>query len=152
MRNVIISDASCLIILHKVNQLHLLNLIYGSVIITPEIKDEFGQHIPKWIEVKIPKDKGVQKVLNQTLDLGEASAIALALESENPTLILDDLKARKMANSLQIRITGTLGVIIKAKHSGVLNKVKPILNQLQKTNFRISQKLINEILQRMNES
>lgn len=53
-------------------------------------------------------------MLQATLDPGEASAIALGSELQG-LLIVDDLKARKMASELQLDYTGTLGVLVEAK-------------------------------------
>lgn len=49
------------------------------------------------------------------LDSGEASAIALSLEIENSLLLIDDLKARKIANRLHLNYSGTFGLILRAK-------------------------------------
>jgi len=54
--------------------------------------------------------------LELQLDKGEASAIALALEIQDSTLILDDFKARKVAEKLGLKITGTLGLMILPKN------------------------------------
>jgi hypothetical protein len=62
------------------------------------------------------------------IDKGEASAIAVALESPGCTLILDDYKARKIAEKLVIDITGTIGVIIKAKLTGIIPFIQPLLS------------------------
>ncbi|NOZ46988.1 MAG: DUF3368 domain-containing protein [Chlorobi bacterium] len=70
----------------------------------------------------------------------------IANEFEDPLLLLDDLKARKLANRLNLRITGTLGVIHKAKQMGIIDKVKPLIDRLLETDFRISKTIINEIL------
>ena len=59
------------------------------------------------------------------LDLGEASAIAISLDLENSILILDDLKGRKIAERLNLRYSGTFGLILRAKQEGVIEKVKP---------------------------
>ena len=80
-----------------------------------------------------------------------ASAIALAKEQNSPLLVLDDLKARKLASRLNLKFTGTLGIIHKAKQIGVLEKVKPIIEKLQTTNFRISKNIIDEFLKRNDE-
>jgi len=85
------------------------------------------------------------------VDWGEASAIALAKEKDSPLLLLDDLKARKLASKLNLRYTGTLGVINKAKQLGVIENVKPILNKLLATDFWISENIINELLRKNNE-
>ncbi|MFI5149883.1 MAG: DUF3368 domain-containing protein [Bacteroidia bacterium] len=61
-------------------------------------------------------------------------------------MILDDYKARKIAEKLGLSITGTLGVIVKAKKNGIIESVKPILIELKGTNFRISSELEAAIL------
>jgi len=86
------------------------------------------------------------------VDPGEASVIALAKEFEDSLLLLDDLKARKLARRLNLKITGTLGVIHKAKQLGIIDSVKPLINKLLETDFRISEKIITEILKLNNES
>ena len=72
------------------------------------------------------------------IDKGESSAIALAIETKGSTLILDDYKARKIAERLGIRFTGTIGVVIKAKLSGIIPSIKPILEKIKRTDFRMT--------------
>jgi predicted nucleic acid-binding protein len=85
------------------------------------------------------------------IDKGEASAIALALETEDNIVILDDWKARKLAERLGLSVTGTLGVIIKAKKTGLIPSIKPFLNRIRETNFRISEELVQIALNEANE-
>ena len=72
------------------------------------------------------------------IDKGESSAIALALETPNSLVILDDYKARKIANKLGLNLTGTIGVIVKAKLKGLIPSIKPFLKKIKQTNFRLS--------------
>jgi predicted nucleic acid-binding protein len=146
MQNVLISDTSCLVILSKINKLHLLNQLFGKILITPEIADEYGKFLPEWIEIRNPKDKISQKIINASLDLGEASVIALAMEFENPLLILDDLKARNFAESINLPYTGTMGVLLDAKKNSFMSSLKNILEQIDQTDFRISEALIDHVL------
>jgi len=53
---VIISDTSCLILLHKIGEVELLKKLGSKIFITQIIKNEFGMPLPDWIEVKNPKD------------------------------------------------------------------------------------------------
>ena len=87
------------------------------------------------------KDISKQKILELQIDKGESSAIALALENQNSKIILDDDKARKVANKLGLDFTGTIGVIIKAKLDGIIPSIKPYLQKIKETNFRISPEL-----------
>lgn len=93
--------------------------IFGKVLTTPDNADESGKILPDWIEIHSPQDKISQKIINSSLDSGEASVIALAMEFENPLLILDDLKARNFSESLNLSITGTLGVLLDAKKNNL---------------------------------
>jgi predicted nucleic acid-binding protein len=146
MPKTIISDTSCLIALTNINELELLHKIYNQIITTREVADEYREALPGWIEIINPKDKERQQELELQLDKGEASAIALALEIQNSTIIIDDDKARKIAEKLGLEITGTLGVCIKAKTQGIIGSVKPYLKKLKSVGFRITDELERETL------
>lgn len=138
MPKTIISDTSCFIILSKIGELDLLNKVYGEIITTPDIASEYGEVLPNWVKIETVVDKYKQQLLEMQIDKGESSAIALAIETPNSTVILDDYKARKIAQQLGLNYTGTIGVIIKAKLSGVIPSIKPILEKMNDTNFRLS--------------
>ena len=146
MPKTIISDTSCLIALTNIGSLEILHEVYGKVLITSEIVQEFGVSLPNWFEIENPKDLSRLNFLENQLDKGEASAIALALEIPDSLIIVDDEKARKLAEMLNIEITGTLGVIIKAKNLGIINSIKPFLLKLKNVGFRISAELEKEAL------
>src|SRR4029453_885710 len=97
MPKTIISDTSCLIILDKIGEIDILHKLFGSIVTTSEIADEFGQALPPWIAIQQPKNRIHQRIIEASVDKGEASAIALAIELEDCLLIIDDLKGRKFA-------------------------------------------------------
>lgn len=138
MHKIIISDTSCLIILSNINELDILHKVYGEIVTTIDIAIEYGDSLPEWIQIEKVTDKYRQQLLEMQIDKGESSAIALALETPNSTIILDDFKARKIAKQLGISFTGTLEVIIKAKLEGIIPSIKPILEKIKKTDFRLS--------------
>lgn len=146
MPKVVISDTSTLILFQKIDEFNLLKGVYGELITTPEIAEEFGEKLPEWIKIQPVSDKKYQVFLETQVDYGEASAIALASEYEDVLLLLDDLKARKLATRLNFKITGTLGIIHKAKQISVIDKVKPLIDKLLSTDFRVSVNIIEEIL------
>lgn len=94
MDKVIISDTSCLIALSNIGLLHIIKDLYGEILITEEVKGEFGSILPDWIIVHQVKDKAKQANIEIRLDKGEASSIALALEIPNTLLIIDEIKGR----------------------------------------------------------
>ena len=64
---------------------------------------------------------------------------------------MDDFKARKIAEGLGLNITGTLGVLIEAKRKGLITNLKAVLEGLAKTNFRITDELIQQALEMTGE-
>jgi predicted nucleic acid-binding protein len=152
MRKTIISDTSCFILLSNIGELELLHKVYGTIVTTLDISIEFGEPIPEWVEIVAVKDTLKQQLLEMQIDKGESSAIALALETPNCTLILDDYKARKIAKHLNLKYTGTIGVIIKAKLIGVIPSIKPLLEKIKKTNFRLAEDVESFALKQANES
>lgn len=151
MQKTIISDTSCLIIFEKISELDLLEKVFGQILITQEVADEYGLKLPEWIFVQNPADRKHQQILESKVDKGEASAIALAFELQDCLLIVDDLKARNLADELGIKYTGTFGVIIEAKLSGIIESVKPLLEKIKRTDFRLSEELEERILAKAGE-
>ena len=151
MLKVVIADTSCLIVLNQIGKLSLLEKLYTKIFITQEILQEFNGSIPAWIKVKEVKDKKAQEILELDLDKGEASAIALCLGYKDCLLIIDERKGRSIAKKLGLQISGTLGIILKAKETGVVPSVKEILKELEKYNFWISEPLKNKILTKSGE-
>jgi predicted nucleic acid-binding protein len=147
MPEIVISDTSCLILLKKINEIELLKISYGKIFVTDVIASEFGEELPAWITIKNATDPNIIKTIQQLVDPGEASAFALALEMPETLLIIDDGTAKKVAKSLGIKTTGTLGVLIQAKKRGLIVSVKPILAKIAATDFRITQKLVNKVLE-----
>ena len=80
MQKVIISDTSCLILLDKIGELELLYKLFGHIVVTTEIAKEFKKELPYWCSIVEPTNKTYQKILEASLDKGEASAIAFPIE------------------------------------------------------------------------
>ena len=151
MHKTIISDTSCFIILTNIGELELLHKGYGQIVTTLDIANEYGETLPEWVEIVSVKDKYRQQLLEMQIDKGESSAIALALETPNSTIILDDYKARKIADQLGLVFTGTIGVIIKAKLNGIILSIKPLLEKIKQTDFRLSAEIELQALKEAKE-
>jgi len=152
MPKTIISDTSCIILLDKIGELKILNKLFRIIVTTQEVTEEFGHQLPFWFEIQQPKDKNYQSIIEASVDKGEASAIALAIELEDCYLIIDDdRKGRKFAHQLGLTIIGTIGVIVAAKLAGIIPSVRPILSKIRTTNFRITERLELLILKKAGE-
>ena len=141
MPKIVISDTSTLILFHKIDEFSLLQKVYRELITTPEIAEEFGEELPGWIKIQAVSDKKYQDFLETQVDYGEASAIALATEYDDVLLLLDDLKARKLATRLKFKITGTLGVIHRAKQMSLIDKIKHLIDKLLLTDIKLSARI-----------
>ncbi len=143
----IISNTSCLIVLDNIDALTILQNLYKTIYLTEEVAQEFGKPLESWMTVMTVIDKNYLRILNASVDLGEASTIALALQmQEDNIMILDDLKARKLATHLHLKFTGLFGILLKAKQQNIISSVADIFIQLKKGNFRFSEKLEMEVL------
>jgi predicted nucleic acid-binding protein len=151
MQKIIVSDTSCLILLDKIGELNLLHVIFGQITVTKEIASEFKNELPDWCKIEEATNKTYQMILEASLDKGEASAIAFAIEQTDCLLIIDDYKGRKYAAQLGIKITGTLGIIILAKLNGYIDSIKPLLDKIKTTDFRLSEELERKALEISNE-
>jgi len=151
MQKIIIADTSCLIVLQKIGHLHILKDVFKTVHVTSIVAQEFGFELPEWVMVSDAKNREFQIILNATVDLGEASSIALAFEQKDALIILDDLKARKLVANLNLLFSGTLGLIIMAKSLGKITSVKMITDKIKLTNFHITSELEYQILKTSGE-
>ena len=146
----VISNTSCLIALSNIGSLDILHNIYDNIFITDIVAAEFGEKLPEWITVNSVKDPGKAELINAILDSGEASSIALALERNDPLLILDDGKARRYANALDLKLTGTLGILVKAFRAKIILDLPGMLSELRRNGFYISRNIEHEILKLLN--
>jgi len=140
--DIIIADTSFLISLSKIGEIELLRKLFNKVSITSTIAMEFHSELPIWIEVIDNQSDKKIKLLEQDLDKGESSAIALALELDNPLLIIDDLKARKLSKKLQINFIGTIAVLIKSIELGFIKDKRKLIEKIRSTNFHFSDELL----------
>lgn len=148
---IVISDTSCLIALERIGQLNLLHRLFSSIHTTNRVAEEFGKPLPEWVIILTVKNLEKQNELEQIVDSGEATAIALALEMENCLLIIDEKKGRALAQKLNLQIAGTLQILLISKQRGIIPRVKDLLEQLEIHNFRFSPRIKEDLLRKANE-
>lgn len=152
MNKMIISDTSCLIALDNIGLLDILNKLYHKIHLTSEVFIEFGKELPDWFILVEAEDSGLKTILNKSLDKGEASAIAFALESNNPVLIIDELKGRKIARYYGLEIIGTLGILALAGKKGIISDFPGVIKKLVDNGFRVSEHLIEKLIRQYGNS
>lgn len=149
MSRIIVSDSTCLIGLERIRQLDLLPGLFDEVFVPPSVAAEFGITLA-WLKVRAPQDTAHVAALKLLVDEGEAEAIALAKEL-GCEVILDDLQARKLAAKQNVNCVGLLGVMLRAKDSGKLTAIRPLVEALKRENFFFSEALIAEALRLAHE-
>jgi len=110
-----------------------------------------GLNLPDWIHVNDGYQEAVFRSLRLRLDEGEARAIALAAATPQALLIIDERKGRQQAKDMGIRITGLVGIIIRAKSQGIIAEGKEKLDQLMAHGFRLSPGIYHRALAQMGE-
>lgn len=137
-------DSTCLISLDQVGRLELLPNLFDPIVAPPEVLRESGLSLP-WLRIEAPSNPALLTALKVQVDDGEAEAIALATERQQ-RIILDDRRARDLAHRMGLKVIGTVGILVRAKHVGLLTWVHPILNELTEKGFRLSEDLKREVL------
>ena len=154
---IVVSDSSPLVALSFIRQLDLLQQLYGQVLVPEAVWQELlaGQSHPgrdavlnaTWIERGAVKNRQLVIALFQDLDLGEAEAIALAVETKASLLLVDERLGRRTAQHFGLNIIGVIGVLVDAKHRGLIAEIKPYLDQLRiLAGFRVSDALYQRVL------
>lgn len=161
MPPVIISDASPLIGLAKIGRLNLLQQLYQHIVIPPAVHTELQTAsqcagsvelqqalADGWLSVAHQADVPIDCIieLRQTLDMGEAEAIALALHLAADLLLVDEQRGRAVAQQKGLRIIGTGVVLITAKRFGYITSVKAELEALFRSGYRLSARLREQLV------
>lgn len=148
---IVVSNTSPLNYLVLIDAQNVLPALYGRVLIPSEVSDELRDAPPKvrqwlnsapeWLEVCTAPPHTIPAKLHK----GEAAAIALAREFHASLLLIDDDDAYRYAVQEGLLVTRTVGVLRDAAGKGFLNLAAAFKN-LKQTNFRVSHKLLDEIL------
>lgn len=141
MSLVVIADSSSLMALDNIGESEVLQKLYSEISITPEVASEYGHKLPAWIQIRTASESSKQRSEVRDLDSGEATSIALALDSDDPLLIIDEKKGRRVAERLNIEIIGTVGILIKAKIAGLLDDPETLVSRLESVSFRLDENL-----------
>ena len=136
---IVVADAGPLIALGRLDALHLLPKLFAEIQVTATVLAECSAR-PGFIDAQriehavqlgwLKPCDGQFEGQKGRLDPGEASAIARALEID-AGLLLDDRAAVNYARALGLKVIGTLGVLVLAKRKALLERVAPLIGQLQ---------------------
>lgn len=151
---IVVSDTSPLIAFEQLGRAELLARLFSKVLIPPAVRQETFKTLPLpvWIEEHPLSQPLSALALRWRLGAGEREALALALELQADLLLMDELPGRRAAISLGLKVTGTFGVLLRAKENHLLFAVKPLIEQLLALGFHADKDLVARVLQSAGES
>ena len=160
MKNgLVIADAGPIFSLAILNQLEVLDQLFDEIKIANAVWNEitliktteFYNTIEKYFKTKVSKINGFNE-LTIVMDYGESESVMLYKELKADFLLIDDKKARDIAENLDVRCIGTLGILSSAKNKGMIEELRPLFIRLLDHNRYYSLKLLNTVLEINNET
>jgi len=159
----VVSNSGPLITLATIGRLDLLKSLFERIAIPQAVYEEVviqGQGEPgskevaeaEWIHTVPVQDRLAVNLLQESLDTGESEAIVLGQELNARYILLDDALARRKADLIGLSVVGTLGVLLMARKAGLVPAVKPILDDLMQTDFRMSERVREVVLAKSGEA
>lgn len=151
-KSVVVSNTTPLNYLTLIGRANILSSLYELVVIpeavfneltAPQLVREWITNKPAWLEVRQAPPTAVGDM--EEIQIGERQAISLAQVIQADFVLLDDLRARRISKQRGITVVGTLGVLASAAQEGLIN-LKEAIEELRKTNFRVSAKLLESLL------
>jgi len=136
MPEIAIVDASVLIALEKIELLDILCGIYSQIILPEAVVKEFGTPTISCYSVRKVKSPMVELLIrNSNLGKGESGM----------KIIVDDLKARKVAETLDLNFTGTIGILLKAERYKLIDSAYDKTKELKSKGFYVADQLLEEM-------
>lgn len=157
LSKLIVVDTTPLLALDACNQLDLLRSLFTSIIIPTDVQNDLAhggstslptglteEHL-SWIEVRSLSSPPSAELLAR-LDRGEAAVITLALEIGSAIVCMDEKRGRRVAREAGLTVIGTVGVLLRAKRMGLIEEIKPSLDQMISKGIWLSDSLLKRAL------
>jgi len=150
---VVIADTGAIISLVHVGQLDLIKKVFGDYYIAEAVWSElnkyenpdFDKTILNELKNRVMPIKSKNN-LTMVMDFGESESVILYEELDADFLLIDDYKARNIAELLDIKCIGSIGLVVKAKQKGLITALGPIFSKWISTGRYFSKKLLNQVL------
>ena len=152
----VIVDTTPIIALSLLDLLGLFQGLFGRVVIPPAVRTEIqvgardrsrevNLAAAPWVETLDLADPARADLLAD-LDRGEAEVIALAQETRARLVVIDERLGRQHARRLGLPLTGTIGILLRAKEKGLVPSLRPLLATLQAGGIYLGAALVDEAL------
>ena len=145
MSEAIIADTSPLIALERIDLLSIICKIYSDVIIPEAVIKEFGNLSLPCCSVK-KVEGNLLKLLVADLNLGKGEAEVITLASQTGLkVIIDDSRARRIAENMGLTVIGTIGILLKAEKVGLIASANIKIKELRSKGFYVADELLEKV-------
>lgn len=159
----VVCDTTVLLYLGRIDQLDLLRALFSAVYIPEQVMTELDMGRLIRQDIVNPRDFDWATLVTVTpleiirlppnrLGLGERAVIAYAQAHNCDIVGLDDFQARALAEQMNLRVVGTLGILLLAKRNGLISTVRPLIDAIADYGFRLDATLYQEVLQLADEA
>ena len=156
----VFSNTTPFIALASIGQLELLPKLFGKVHVAESVIDECTEGgriiVPDlltldWVIPVADQETSVLPVLFE-LDRGEKQTLILAMTHRATKVIIDERLGRRVAEYLGLNVTGTLGVLVKAKSIGLIPSFQEAAQAMRQQGIHYNTGLITRLAQHLGES
>ena len=161
MSDIWVVNASPIIVLAKVDRLHLLNSLCREVLVPEAViaevlagppSDPACQTLQRGWALTVAPQTIPLGLLEWGLGTGETAVLAVALERRPATAVLDDAAARTCAKALGIEVIGTLGVVLRAKKKAIIPSAAEVLKALRTAGLHLDEEVARSALEGVGET
>ncbi|MEM6256180.1 MAG: DUF3368 domain-containing protein [Cyanobacteria bacterium P01_D01_bin.156] len=161
-QSIVINTSPLLALIAAWGNLTRLSSLYAEVLVSYEVTQEileggvtnFGITEFQAADglTKLDQPLTIAPFLRNSLDLGEASVIQLALDRSISTVCIDEAVGRRVARLNGLTVTGSVGILLKANQQNPVLSVKAAITNMLNRNIRLSQYVIDFALKQSGES
>jgi predicted nucleic acid-binding protein len=158
MNKTIVINTSPLIALAHMQAFSIVLQLPFDFVCPEEVAQEILAGLQKGHPVSLPPEVNVQKIAQPisplalaALDSGEAAVIQLALEQQIETVCIDEIKGRRAALSVGLKVVGSLGLLGSAKTQGLISEIRPLIDRAKQAGIFYDDNLVNSFLSSFGE-
>ena len=157
---IVVADASPLVALAACDCLDVLEKLFGEVKVSDAVYEEVTVHnklgsdrLKNYLQGKVVNaDLASLVIQGSSLDKGELSSMVLYKKLQADYLLIDEKLGRRIAKLNNIKVIGSLGVLIEAKKKGIIPCIKPQIDILRASTVYFSATLLDHALKMTNET
>jgi predicted nucleic acid-binding protein len=153
INQIVINTSPLIALVAAMGDLNILESLYTDVLVPLEVSEEIliggttGLAVNEFQSASWLKKQtsllSISPFLFNSLDLGEASVIQLALDKNISTVCIDEAVGRRIARLSGLSVTGSIGILLRAKREGYPMSIKTAIQKMLNHNIRLSQSVID---------